>query len=164
MNKNILVIIVAVIAAIGGYFVEKGNKTSNQQQTTIQTQQTDASHSSNTSVDEQGNTSAIYSAYLNQQSKVQVQGSAVVKAILKDDREGTRHQKFILDIGHGVTVLVAHNIDLAKRLDGLQKGDRVEFYGEYEYNNKGGVLHWTHHDPSNRHESGWLKWNGQVYQ
>ncbi|HCJ6793132.1 DUF3465 domain-containing protein, partial [Acinetobacter baumannii] len=26
------------------------------------------------------------------------------------------------------------------------------------------VLHWTHHDPQNRHENGWLKHNGRIYQ
>jgi hypothetical protein len=50
-----------------------------------------------------------------------------VKAILRDDNEGSRHQKFILSLDNGLTVLVAHNIDLAPRIDHLRKGDRVEF-------------------------------------
>ncbi|WP_312209082.1 DUF3465 domain-containing protein, partial [Acinetobacter variabilis] len=27
-----------------------------------------------------------------------------------------------------------------------------------------GVIHWTHHDPSNKHISGWLKHQGKTYQ
>ncbi len=63
----------------------------------------------------------------------------------------------------GQTVLFAHNIDLAPRLNGLKVGDRVEFHGEYEWNAKGGVIHWTHRDPLGRHEPGWLKHNGRRY-
>ncbi|MFV5343088.1 DUF3465 domain-containing protein [Acinetobacter oleivorans] len=106
----------------------------------------------------------IKAAYEQRQSNVQVQGSGRVKAILRDDNDGSRHQKFILVLKNGLSILVAHNIDLAPKIPNLKKGDVVEFYGEYEYNPKGGVLHWTHRDPQNRHESGWLKHDGQIYQ
>jgi hypothetical protein len=36
-------------------------------------------------------------------------------------------------------------------------------HGEYIWNKKGGVLHYTHHSTT-RHESGWIQLNGQVYQ
>lgn len=106
----------------------------------------------------------IKAAYEQRQSNVQVQGGGRVKAILKDDNDGSRHQKFILVLKNGLSILVAHNIDLAPKIPNLKKGDVVDFYGEYEYNPKGGVLHWTHRDPQNRHESGWLKHDGQIYQ
>jgi hypothetical protein len=84
--------------------------------------------------------------------------------MLADDNDGSRHQRFILEVAGGRTLLIAHNIDLAPRIAGLRAGDTVEFYGEYEWNDKGGVIHWTHHDPNGRHVDGWLKHRGRTYQ
>ena len=106
----------------------------------------------------------IKNAYENRRSNVQVQGSGTVIRVLRDDNEGSRHQKLILQLSSGQTLLVAHNIDLAPRINSISNGDNVQFYGEYEWNNKGGVIHWTHHDPNGRHAGGWLKHNGRTYQ
>lgn len=103
-------------------------------------------------------------AYANRQSDVQVAGSGIVSRTLSDDTTGSQHQRFILRLASGQTLLIAHNIDLAPRIISLSKGDRVEFFGEYEWNSKGGVLHWTHNDPRGQHENGWLKHNGSTYQ
>lgn len=94
----------------------------------------------------------------------QVQGSGAVIRILSDDNDGSRHQRFILELRSGRTLLVAHNIDLAPRISGLAVGDTVSFYGEYEPNPQGGVIHWTHHDPQGRHVGGWLEHRGRRYQ
>lgn len=110
------------------------------------------------------NDSLILQAYRNQQSNLQVHGSGIVSQVLPDDRQGSQHQRFILRLPSGITVLVAHNIDLAPRINGLQKGDQVSFYGEYEWNNRGGVVHWTHHDPGGRHAHGWLEHQGKRYR
>lgn len=93
-----------------------------------------------------------------------VTGHGIVIKILPDDNNGSRHQRFILRLESGQTVLVAHNIDLAQRIDGLTVGSMVDFKGIYVTNDKGGVVHWTHRDPEGRHADGWLKWNGMVYQ
>ena len=108
--------------------------------------------------------SALQNAIDNQQSNVQVAGAGEVIKVLGDDLKGSRHQRFIVKIASGGTLLVAHNIDLAPRINGLNVGDTVEFYGVYEFNNKGGVIHWTHHDPRGQHIGGWLKHNGSTYQ
>jgi hypothetical protein len=84
--------------------------------------------------------------------------------MLADDLDGSRHQRFIVSLASGQTVLIAHNIDLAPRVDGLQTGDYLRFYGEYVWNAEGGKVHWTHHDPKGRHVTGWLKHNGRTYQ
>lgn len=107
---------------------------------------------------------AIAEAYANRASDVQVTGEGTVSRVLPDDEEGGRHQRFILRLGSGQTLLVAHNIDLAPRIDSLGVGDTVEFNGVYEWNDRGGVIHWTHHDPQGEHEAGWLRHRGRTYQ
>ena len=106
----------------------------------------------------------IVDLFNQKKSDVQVQITGKVIRLLADDNEGSRHQRFILELGDGHTVLVAHNIDLAPRINALRVGDDVTVYGEYEWNNKGGVMHWTHHDPQNRHPHGWIRHNGELYQ
>ena len=105
----------------------------------------------------------IEQAFQNRQSNLQVRGEGIVVAILPDDTKGRRHQRFIIRFASGQTLLVAHNIDLAPRVDSLTKGDAIEFYGEYEWNEKGGVVHWTHHDPDGRHVDGWVVHRGRKY-
>lgn len=106
----------------------------------------------------------ISSAYENRLSNLQVEGSGLVEKVLRDDLEGSRHQRIILRISESQTVLIAHNIDLAPRIENINKGDRLDFFGEYEWNNKGGVIHWTHRDPGGKHVDGWLKHQGKLYQ
>ncbi|HBT96278.1 MAG TPA: hypothetical protein DEB25_00800 [Desulfobulbaceae bacterium] len=94
---------------------------------------------------------------------VPVYGQGEVVKVLPDDTKGARHQRFLLRVAPGLTVLVAHNSDLAPRIDGLAAGDRLSFCGEYIWNAKGGVLHWTHHDPAGGRPGGWLRFNGKLY-
>ena len=107
---------------------------------------------------------ALADAQARQRQDVWVEGSARVLKLLPDDTYGNRHQRFLLDIGTGRSVLVAHNIDLAPRIDGLRTGDTVAFRGEYIWNDKGGVLHWTHHAPDGSHPGGWLAHQGRDYR
>ena len=102
--------------------------------------------------------------FSNSQSGNQVMGTGTVISVLSDDNDGNRHQRFILELASGQTLLVAHNIDLAPRVSSIGKGDLVQFFGVFEWNSKGGVVHWTHHDPNGRHVAGWLKHGGRTYQ
>jgi len=106
---------------------------------------------------------AIARLFQSRLSDVQVAGEGVVARLLPDDLEGDAHQRFILRLGNGMTVLVAHNIDDFPRLDGLAVGDRVAFHGEYVWNEQGGTIHWTHRDRLDAHPDGWLEWNGRRY-
>ncbi|ART81181.1 hypothetical protein CBP12_10710 [Oceanisphaera avium] len=108
-------------------------------------------------------TNTQFSHYNKTHHKQQITGSGQVIKLLADDNKGSRHQRFILRLAQGQTLLVAHNIDLAPYLTELRLGDTVAFCGEYIWNKKGGVLHWTHHDPQARRAGGWLKHQGRIY-
>ena len=108
--------------------------------------------------------SPIGRAFASGTSDVQVEGEGTVIRVLPDDVDGSRHQRFIVQLASGQTLLITHNIDLAPRIAGLKVGDSVGFNGEYVWNEKGGVIHWTHHDPQGRHVAGWVIHNGKRYQ
>lgn len=82
---------------------------------------------------------------------------AKIIKLLSDDTVGDRHQRFIVELESGQTLLVAHNIDIAPRVEGLAVGDDVAIYGVYEWNDEGGVIHWTHVDPDGNHPEGWIR-------
>lgn len=112
---------------------------------------------------QQDNT-ALINAFERKQSDVFVEGNGTVKKLLPDDNKGARHQKFLVAVSDQQTLLFAHNIDLADRIDTIAVGDEIKFRGEYVYNPKGGVMHWTHHDPKGAIQGGWILHNGKTYQ
>lgn len=107
---------------------------------------------------------SISRAFASGASNIQVEGEGTVMRILPDDLNAPRHQRFIVQLASGQTLLMSHNIDISPRIDGLEVGDSVSFNGEYVWNNKGGVIHWTHRDPQRRHVGGWIKHNGRTFQ
>jgi hypothetical protein len=106
----------------------------------------------------------LANAFSNHLNNLQVSGQGVVTSVLPNDNSGTRHQRFILKLESGQTLLVAHNIDIAPGISNLRENDTVQFYGEYEWNDKGGVIHYTHKDPKGVHAAGWLEHQGIKYQ
>lgn len=97
----------------------------------------------------------------NNQNNNQVGGSGQVIKILPDDTQGSRHQKFIVELQSGLSLLIAHNLFIASRITPLNLGDHIDFYGEYKWNSMGGLVHWTHHDPNGHHAGGWLNHGGK---
>ena len=105
---------------------------------------------------------AVIQAFHDKKSNIFVEGSGVVKKLLPEDDNGLRHQKFLVKISDEQTLLFAHNIDLTSAIP-LAVGDTIQFRGEYVYNPKGGIVHWTHRDPHGKIEGGWIKHNGTTY-
>ena len=96
-------------------------------------------------------------------SDVWIETSGRVKKLLPDDTKGDRHQRILLDVSQGETLLVVHNIDQAERVP-AKPGDVLEVRGEYVWNEKGGLVHWTHDDDSGRRAGGWIRHEGRLYR
>ena len=103
-------------------------------------------------------------AISNQQSGVQIEANGEVVKILPDDNQGSRHQRFLVKLPTGNVILIAHNIDLAPKIEDLEAGNSISFRGVFEWNEKGGLVHWTHHDPQGKHIPGRLIYHGRTYQ
>jgi hypothetical protein len=106
----------------------------------------------------------LAAAFKDRAHDLEVEGQGTVVRILADDTDGGRHQRFIVRLASGQTLLVAHNIDVAPKVGGLREGDTVGFRGVYEWNEEGGTIHWTHHDPEGEHAPGWIRHDGRTYQ
>jgi hypothetical protein len=106
----------------------------------------------------------LKNAFINRLSNIQVLILGRVVSVLPDDTNGDRHQRFIVKLSNSQTLLITHNIDIAPRINDLRVGDQLYIYGEYEWNSKGGVIHWTHHDPNRRHLDGWIERNGVSFR
>ena len=105
----------------------------------------------------------IEDAYQAHRSGIIVTASGAVERTLADDTSGDKHQRFIMRLSSGITVLVAHNIDIAPRIPDIAPGSPVKIHGEYEWTAKGGTVHWTHKDHRGSHEAGWIEFNGKRY-
>lgn len=105
---------------------------------------------------------SVQAAYAAQQSNTWLQTQGRISRVLRDDNEGSRHQKFILELDDGHTVMIAHNIDLAERIP-ARENLSVRVRGRYEWNDRGGVIHWTHHDPDGQLQGGWIEVDGIRY-
>jgi len=107
--------------------------------------------------------SLMSEAYKKSDDGSWIEVTGFVRRLLTDDDEGSRHQRFIIDIGSRRTLLVAHNIDLAKRVP-IGMGDRVHIRGMYEWNELGGLVHWTHHDPHGVEDGGYVLYRTKKYR
>ncbi|MCA9295839.1 MAG: DUF3465 domain-containing protein, partial [Phycisphaerales bacterium] len=85
---------------------------------------------------------AIVRAFEREQSDLMVEFPGRITKVLPDDTETPRHQRFIVQLSNDHTILIAHNIDLCDRVP-IRERDRVIVHGEYEWNDRGGVVHWT---------------------
>lgn len=60
-------------------------------------------------------------------------------------------------------VEVVDNVDIAPRCP-VQIGDRIEVRGEMVHDRgRPPIVHWTHHDPDNRHPAGFIRLHNHIY-
>ena len=93
-----------------------------------------------------------------------IESSGFVTRLLHDlCEDAERHQRFVVNLGHGQTVLVAHNVALAGRVP-VGVGDRIRLRGLYQWNDRGGIVHWTHRDPMNIEAGGYIEFRRKTYR
>ncbi len=95
--------------------------------------------------------------------KVPITVTAPVKKMLKYDDKGLPHEKFLMVLSNGTTLLVAHDTKMAPYVP-VQPGDTVTVHGEFIWNEKGGLIHWTHHSDTPKHQGGYIDFNGKRYE
>lgn len=108
-------------------------------------------------------TRAAIDAYRKTDDGRWIEDSGFITRLLSDDRDGVRHQRFVVQLPGRQTLLIAHNTDIAKRVP-VGVGDRVRFRGLYEWNELGGLVHWTHHDPHGIEDGGWISLRKKIYR
>lgn len=108
---------------------------------------------------------AVQRDYAEKRSTVEVTAEGMVTRVLADDSGPSGiHQRFIIRLaGSTQTVLVENNVTIGQRAP-ISPGDNVIVHGEYVWNDQGGLIHFTHHDPAPAHEGGWVEFKGVRYQ
>ena len=108
---------------------------------------------------------AVARDYAERRSTVEVTAQGVVTSVLADDSGPSGvHQRFIIRLaGSTQTVLVDNSVTIGQRAPVLPGSD-VLVHGEYVWNDQGGLIHFTHHDPAHTHEGGWIELSGVRYQ
>lgn len=100
--------------------------------------------------------------------EVYVPSATVVRVLGEKRGRSGVHEGFIVAYHPEVmatatyrTLRVEDNVDITGPIP-LQRGDVVSLLGQLECDDN--VIHWTHHDPRGRHQSGYIKVNGRLYE
>ncbi|HEV3154597.1 MAG TPA: DUF3465 domain-containing protein [Candidatus Baltobacteraceae bacterium] len=72
------------------------------------------------------------------------------------------HEEFVAQTDSG-PVDVIDNVGIAPRVP-VQPGERIAVRGELVHDpGRLPVVHWTHHDPRQRHQDGFIRLRGRTY-
>jgi len=105
----------------------------------------------------------LINAFEQGRTGVWVSGHGTVKQLVGDETvAGERHQRIVVDVGEVFDLIVRHSVEASERVPVVQ-GDTIAFQGRYEFNGRGGVLGFTHHDPEEPGGGGWVRYQGNVY-
>jgi hypothetical protein len=183
-QKSAMAIIAAILVVVVGYFTQQQNTSSSpksaprSEPTPAEIAKAPSKPNSTPSTKQAGSKPAAKSTdtpltlddggiaelFRTKDSDTWVEATGRVQRLLSDDKEGERHQKFLIAVSDAITVLVSHNIDAAPRVP-VREGDYVRLRGEYEYSDKGGIVHFTH-KPKFRRKApgGWIEHQGTRYE
>lgn len=116
-----------------------------------------------TGVESEASDYELVQAVNNRRSENFVEGgSLLVVKILPDDSHGLEHQKWVVRLSNGETMQAVYNLGMCPRVP-VRVGDVISMGGQFIWTNKGGLLHWLHHDPRGRRPDGYVFVNGQFY-
>ena len=87
--------------------------------------------------------------------RVMLTCQGLISETLEDDNTGIPHQRLIIKLTSGQTLLILNNLERAKRIP-VKIGQNVEVRGQYRWNKHGGLVHETHHDDQTELD-GWIK-------
>ncbi len=108
--------------------------------------------------------SMLASAYQQQQSNLTAIVSGRVIQVLPETKEGAGEQRFIIEIGNGMTLQVVHDVTKAGRIAGIEYGSQATVAGNYIWSLQGGELHDALPRAADQTSGGWIEYAGRRYE
>jgi len=79
-----------------------------------------------------------------------------------EDVTGT-FQKFLVELENGHRLTILRDLEITRAVP-VGKGTLIKVRGEYDWSKRGGVIQWTHNDPTGQRDGGWIEIDGRVYR
>lgn len=105
----------------------------------------------------------LLKAFEQGRTGVWVSGHGIVAQLIGDETvSGERHQRMVVNVSGGLDLIVRHSTERSERVP-VAQGDTVAFQGRYEWSGRGGVVGYTHQDPEQPGDGGWIRYQGTTY-
>ena len=104
----------------------------------------------------------IIGAWKDRNSNLVVEIEGRVILLLPELDTNGRQQRFLIDLESGHRLLVSHDLELSQNVP-VEVSSHIRLKGEYDWSEGGGIIHWTHRDPSGAREGGWIEHLGYRY-
>ena len=101
-------------------------------------------------------------ALAHKASNVQVRGEGRIIELLTPET-GRDYQAFLIELNSGQQLILEHNTEFARQIRAAQVGDKLVFFGEFDWTSRGGVVHSAYKDPEGLQMAGWVKHMGKTY-
>lgn len=105
----------------------------------------------------------LLNAFEQGRTGVWISGHGTVAQLIGDETiAGEVHQRMVVNVADSLDLIVRHTVENSERVP-VAQGDTVAFQGRYEWNGRGGVVGFTHHDPEQPGGGGWVRHEGTTY-